>query len=882
MKQHLIAGGLTAALILASCAREELPVQQSSVSSPKVQRTFLDSGVPGVAEVLFSDSFLELVEQDLLDGRAVTKSAALNDAMESLGILYMERIFPESPDFEEQRRAFGLHRWYRVRFRDNVPVSKVADGLMSTSGILQVNPVWPIVKEASFFNDPYLADQWHYVNNTVTWADINVLPVWENYTTGSEDVIVAVVDEGVQLNHPDLSANCIPGGPEGSQSFMKSATNPNTITVGGDHGTHVAGTISAINNNGKGVSGIAGGDSAKGIAGVKIMSCQIFNGDDSNADTYSAIVWGAEHGAVISQNSWGFQPRDKDGKFDEKTARELHEFYVKSNSEAPDALKSAIDYFNSVAGMKAGKQVGPMAGGVVFFAAGNDGARYGAPGCYPGAISVGAIQADGTRASFSNYGDWVDIAAPGANIMSTASNGSYAAFDGTSMACPHVSGVAALVVSYCGGEGFTRDQLVEKILGGANSTDFNVAANNIGPLVDALGAVLYGTGNPPKPVSGITCSVNSNNVTAAFKITADTKNPELPAYGFRIFAAKSKADLESMNPMKPSSGIKYGSVLTEDRKIGDDIEVTVSDLSFDTPYYVAVSAFDYGRNFSAISEIKAVTTGSNHAPEIVVDHDGEVVVHSFETLAVPVSVTDPDSHALTVTYSEGSDYAVWSYNTVTNLYTLTITGRNSKPGVYTANIKADDPYGLSKSMDIKYTIMENQKPVIVKPFDNVFLTGMGEKTTVQLNDFISDPDGEDISYTISMGTQGVAHISQNGSVLTITAITSSGSTTVNLTGQDSGGESVSGSFGVLVRPKDVVFESYPNPVVDILYVATGEESTTATIRLYSATGNKVYETVATCDAFHPAQVDMTAFAPGRYTLEVSYSDVTDRRTIIKR
>jgi hypothetical protein len=87
------------------------------------------------------------------------------------------------------------------------------------------------------------------------------------------------------------------------------------------------------------------------------MSCQIFNGDDSNADTYSAIVWGAEHGAVISQNSWGFQPRDKDGKFDEKTARELHEFYVKSNSEAPDALKSAIDYFNSVAGMKAGKQV---------------------------------------------------------------------------------------------------------------------------------------------------------------------------------------------------------------------------------------------------------------------------------------------------------------------------------------------------------------------------------------------------------------------------------------------------------------------------------------------------------------------------------------------
>ena len=264
------------------------------------------------------------------------------------------------------------------------------------------------------------------------------------------------------------------------------------------------------------------------------------------------------------------------------------------------------------------------------------------------------------------------------------------------------------------------------------------------------------------------------------------------------------------------------------------------------------------------------------------DYVGEIKVSSFETKAIPVSVTDPDDHELTVTTTPGSDYAQWSFNTVTGLYSLTISGRNSVAGTYKATVKAEDPYGLSASKEITYTILPNQAPVIVKPFENQVFYGEGEKKTINLDDYITDPDGETINYTFDISTQGVVHISQSGSTLHLTSLTSEGNATVTLVGEDSGGESVTGSFVVLVRKADVALSTYPNPVVNTLYVATGAQSELATIRLYTATGNKVYETQVTCSAFSPARIDMTYFAPGRYTLEVSYGSVTERQTIIKR
>lgn len=116
----------------------------------------------------------------------------------------------------------------------------------------------------------------------------------------------------------------------------------------------------------------------------------------------------------------------------------------------------------------------------------------------------------------------MDIAAPGSNIYSTYPGNQYGYMSGTSMACPHVSGVAALVVSYHGGVGFTNEMLTNRLIEGANH-DILPKNSNIGPLVDALGAITYGSTDVPGAVMNYTASGVSNNVDFSWKVTGNSK-----------------------------------------------------------------------------------------------------------------------------------------------------------------------------------------------------------------------------------------------------------------------------------------------------------------------------------------------------------------------
>ena len=185
---------------------------------------------------------------------------------------------------------------------------------------------------------------------------------------------------------------------------------------GGNHGTHVAGTIAAVNNNGLGVCGIAGGDNINDIAGVRIMSCQIFE-DDRQASGASAIKWSCDNGAIISQNSWGYDDID----------------YL------PASDKAAIDYFIKYAGLdENGNQVAPMQGGIVIFAAGNENKNFSSPSSYSEVIAVTSISGGFERAYYSNFGDWTDIIAPGGDykkgnamqVYSTLINNQYGYMQG--------------------------------------------------------------------------------------------------------------------------------------------------------------------------------------------------------------------------------------------------------------------------------------------------------------------------------------------------------------------------------------------------------------------------------------------------------------------
>lgn len=856
---------LSFAIFFLSCTREQLPQQDENPIAKESKAL-----VEGEAVVLFSDEMIGLIEGDLNEGKVVTKSSDLNNAAEFMGIKSMTRLFPHAGEFEERTRAAGLHKWYKVIYDKKTSISKACEDLTAVSGIELVEPVRK-VKSTAIFNDPKLSLQWHYKNtgeldsSHKAGADINVTPVWENYTTGSEKVIVAVVDTGIDKDHEDLA-----GAYAGGYNFV---TNTTKVSPG-EHGTHVAGTIAAINNNGKGVSGVAGGNAKAGIKGVRVLSCQMLDVDPNDpnkslgGDEAAAIKWGADNGAVISQNSWGF-------------VYEKVEDARKDNIPAHHA--AAIDYFIANAGLdKNGNQVGPMKGGVVIFASGNDGWDAN-PICeYEPVISVGAIAPDFTRAYYSNYGPWVDIAAPGGSaeyangqIISTVAGNKYAGLQGTSMACPHVSGVAALVVSHFGGPGFTNETLKSKLINGANK---NVLPKNsqIGPLVDALGAITYGGTKPPQKVAEYEATAVSNTLSFTFKVTSDPDDRK--AYGYLALAAKDPSKLQGLNFKNLPEGVVSSAAYVGELDVDDQFTMSLTGLEFEQEYSVALAAFDYNGNYSGLSSVKTIKTLPNNAPVVTTDYTGNYKVKSHETLRVKFAISEPDGHTYKVELVPGSK-ALSGQADQDGSYNITVVGNADEPGTYKAELKATDQYGLATVMEINYQLLENQAPVIIKDIDDIMMTAMGEKLSINMDNHLSDPDGEQLKYTINISNKTILHINPKDNILHATAL-SYGLTDVSIIAEDSRGLQCILTFKVLVKDPSEPFKAYPNPVVDFLNISTMEIVPT-NMKIYSTTGQLLFNETQEVGALQPAKIDMTGFAPGTYNLCVSFEGTEYKQTIIK-
>lgn len=864
---------LFAALIsvcVISCTKEVTHVEVVANKPSVEDRICL---VPGKVIVQFDRNTVEIVEGQLMKGRVSgTGMQVLDDALAAMHATGIRRLYEDGGEWEERHREAGLHQWYVVSYDEEKYIETKAgvSPLDAVPGIIYKEPVRRIKSTSTdFFNDPGLSQQWHYYNDgsKSTWkagADINVVPVWENYTAGSNDVIVSVVDGGIDMTHEDLNGVIIPAGTDGSRNFYH---NNYTITPT-KHGTHVAGTIAAINNNGIGVCGVAGG--YDGTGGVRIINSQVFIEDaEDGGDTYNAMVWGADHGAVISQNSWGY----------------VYKTQQEAQNGGVGSMKSAIDYFIKYAGTdKADNQTGPMKGGVVIFAAGNDGWPVGWPGKYDGnglCLAVGAMASNGTRSYYSNYGDWVDIAAPGGDavlgpmVYSTVPGDGYASLQGTSMACPHVSGVAALLVSYFGGPGFTNEMLVEKLLGGAN-TEFLPSSYQIGPLVDAYGSFEYGRSEPPAKVEDLTVEGTGGNINFSWTVTSDPDNGK--AFGYVLYASPNRSDFDDFNPASLPSTMKKAAVLTGDLNVGDPIQGNIAGLEFNTEYYCAVIAYDYGKNYSELSDVKSVSTTNNSAPVIETSYTGDWKVKASQVMEVIFNIYDPDYHIFTVKFSSDCLYAT-SRELPDGTYKLTIDGISTPAGNYTATYSVRDGYGASTTLDINFEVLPNHAPVAKKRMDNLLFDRVGQTITLNIDDYIYDEDGDVLSFVTEHTNPKVLHINPSGNTLSLTSL-SYGMDDVIIHAYDIKKAEAVFTFSVKVREPDAEADVYPSQVTDVLKISGGESAQTI-ISIYNSTGQLVYEETVVTDAFNPAKIDMSGLAPGVYTVKVTIDGKQTVRTVVK-
>ncbi len=881
--------------------------QQIEVSTDSINESNLTAGH---LRIRINDEFAESLESNTDESGVLTKTSVTraDEVLSGIGVKYLTRTFPYAGRFEPRTRAAGLHLWYDVYFDESQPLTKANSDLGSLDGVLEVEyrpiPVHiassvsiPVTQSTSSsrsstmpFNDPYLSSQWHYNNtgsgnNQIMGSDINLFAAWNDGDVGSNSVIVCVVDTGIDIVHEDLAANIwineaeangTRGVDDDKNSYTDDVNGYSFVTNGGsvkagEHGTHVAGTIAAVNNNGVGVGGIAGGNYAKGIAGVQLISAEIFRVSDTDPDTTltgsgaTAIKYGADAGAVISQNSWGYE-----------------ESTTVSSSDA-----AAIDYFIANAGFdENGVQVGPMAGGVVVFAAGNESRTVAVPGMYEPVICVTSIGADFKAAYYTNYGDWADIVATGGDyetgnmIVSTTPDNTYSKMQGTSMAAPHISGVAALIVSKYGGMGFTPQDLKDRLYNygvDINSYQSSAMKGKLGDLVDTYSSLMTLSTIAPNSITTYSTSVSSNVIEASVTVPADSDASNGSAYGITAYYSTSSFT-SSLNRDNLPSGVSSTSFLCSDVTAGGVLECEISGLAFETTYYIAFDAYDQSRNKSSLSSISTVTTGSNNPPIIEALDGIDVEVKAYETLKFGFNCYDPDGHSVTLKVVAGSD--ALTYSSVGDLYTFAIKGSDAPEGEYVATLTLSDQYGASTTLDFNYEILPNNAPEVINDPDDIVMTKVGETLQLDLSTVFYDEDGESLTYTSSSSASTVAHLVPSSNTLYITSM-SYGNATITLTATDARGDNVSTEFKILVRDPSVEVDLYPNPVVSTLYVRMGAEYTTQ-IKIYNSVGGTVYsKSGVVVTPFEPAELDLSALSAGSYTFVMNYDGNEVTRNIVK-
>jgi subtilisin family serine protease len=563
-------------------------------------------------ETIIPDEFIVAERNEYVQ----TGVAALDELNRHYAVTQYKPVFSslyeitgKTNQYRERHKAWGFHLWFEIEIDKNADVVEAVKQYSSLSEVEIAEPVYikrlvaDEIKEVSHLNktdmerwtpnDPRFNEQWHYHNTgqqsgTVD-KDIDLPEAWE-IEKGHTSVIVSVQDGGIQTDHSDLAGN------------MWSGIGYNFVTGSSTiephyHGTHVAGTVSAVNNNGIGVAGVAGGTGTGN--GVRLMTSQVFT-NSSSGGFHLAPVHAADNDAAISQNSWGYTTV---GAYDQN-------------------VLDAIDYFNTNGGGVV------LNGGITIYAAGNNGSE-GAwyPGCYSGAFSVAATNNQDIRSNFgggygSNYGTWVDISAPGGEtyqvtargVLSTYTGNTYNFLQGTSMACPHASGVAALIISYAYRNGVVLNNSdVANILRDTTDDHYDVNPGYIGKLgtgrLNANAALLETAsflGGMQNPQTLTATPISTSQINLGWTKNTDNNSVMLAWSANGTFGIPSNGTVYSAGNSIPGGGtVLYRGALTSYNHTSLNAATTYYYKAFS---YNASNEYSSGRNANATTDCGAITT----------------------------------------------------------------------------------------------------------------------------------------------------------------------------------------------------------------------------------------------------------------------------------